>query len=210
MRLPKVLFTLVLSIFTAFSISAQAQKTEFSDDILSQADLDILGLSDSESLRHGSILLSVGRGNYLIADTFDVDFRMVAIQTPRGFARGAFRQSLIFQDQLIDFKGRVTCMAIDAANGRAWIGAVVTQNNSEHPSFTTEIHQPGRDVWFRVLDTGRGSEEADRSTFMGFEGGGGIITSEEYCAAQIWPNDPPNDRTNPVTSGNILVRPNDL
>ncbi len=210
MRLPKLLLILTLSIFIAFSISAHAQKTEYGADILSQTDLDILGLSDSESFRHGSILLSVGRGNYLIADTFDVDFRMVAIQTPRGFVRGAFRQSLIFQDQLIDFEGKVTCMAVDAENGRAWIGAVVTKNNSEHPSFTTEIHQPGRDVWFRVLDTGRHSKEPDRSTFMGFEGGGGIITSEEYCAIQIWPNDPPNARTNPVTSGNILVRPNDL
>jgi hypothetical protein len=45
----------------------------------------------------------------------------------------------------------------------------------------------------------------DRTTFMGFEGGGGIITSEEYCDLQIWPDE--NARTSPVTQGDIQVRP---
>jgi membrane dipeptidase len=47
----------------------------------------------------------------------------------------------------------------------------------------------------------------DRTTFVGFEGGGGIQTSAEYCAAQIWPNNPPNDRTSPLSAGNIQIRP---
>ncbi len=208
MRLTNVLLILMLIIFSA---AAQGQKSEALGDLLSQTDLNALGLSDGADIadanRHGRISLTVGHGNYLIADTFDVSFSTLAIAGSHGFAFGRFRQSLLFQDLLIDFKARVTCLAVDSENGRAWVGAVVTENNSEHPSFTTEIHQPGRDVWFRVLDTGPGSEEPDRSTFMGFEGAGGIITSEEYCDAQIWPNDPPNDRTNPVTSGNILVRP---
>ncbi len=203
MRLINILFV-VLFMCTV----AHAQKPQ--GDLLSQSYLNALGLSDgadiTESTR-GRISLTVGSGNYLIADTFDVNFSTLAIATPRGFVFGRFRQSLMFQDLLIDFKGEVICLAVDSENGRAWVGAVVTENNSEHPSFTTEIHQPGKDVWFRVLDTGPGSNEPDRSTFMGFEGAGGIITSLEYCDAQIWPNDPPNDRTNPVTRGNILVKP---
>jgi hypothetical protein len=95
-------------------------------------------------------------------------------------------------------------VAVDAGEGRAWIGGVVTQNNSTHPNFTTEIHDVGRDIWFRVLDSGEGSSEApDRATFVGFEGGGGIITSQEYCEAQIWPAG--NARTVGQASGNIQV-----
>lgn len=37
---------------------------------------------------------------------------------------------------------------------------------------------------------------------LGFEGGAGIITSEEYCELMIWPAAPPH----PVTTGNISVR----
>ena len=80
----------------------------------------------------------------------------------------------------------------------------MTENNSEHPDFTVDITQPGRDVWFRVLDTGD-SGEPDRLTFLGFEGGGGIITSAEYCEAAIWPDG--DARTHPVTSGGITVTP---
>ncbi len=208
MRLSQPLMTLM---FLLFSTLCLAQKSEPQGDLLSQTDLNALGLSDGADLsalaQRGRVSLTVGHGNYLIADTFDVSFATLAIAGSHGFAFGRFRQSLIFQDLAVDFKGRVTCLAVDAENGRAWVGGVVTENNSEHPSFTTEIHQPGRDVWFRVLDTGPHNAEPDRSTFMGFEGAAGIITSQEYCDAQIWPNDPPNDRTNPVTSGNILVKP---
>ncbi len=126
-------------------------------------------------------------------------------------AEGSFRQTLVFQGLLIDFVNEVTCMAVDAANGRAWIGGVVTENNSDHPAFTTSIHEPGKDVWFRVLDTGPSSAEADRTTFLGFEGAAGIITSEEYCRERIWPGPPddvPNARTNALTEGKIKVKPN--
>lgn len=160
----------------------------------------------------GRRYLTKGVGNYLIESLdIPVEFRLDAVALLNGEAHGQFTQSLVFQDLLIAFRGRVTCLALDPDNGRAWIGAVVTENRSEHPGFTTDIHQPGKDVWFRVLDTGRGSGEADRSTFLGFEGAAGIITSEEYCDAKIWPG-PPDDeenaRTNPVTKGNILVVPN--
>lgn len=123
--------------------------------------------------------------------------------------RGHFRHTLVFQGLLIDFIGEVTCLAVDPANGRAWIGGVVTKNNSDHTAFTTEIHEPGKDVWFRVLDTGKDSEDADRTTFLGFEGAAGIITSAEYCEKRIWPG-PPDDeenaRTNPLAEGKIKIK----
>jgi hypothetical protein len=87
-------------------------------------------------------------------------------------------------------------------NKRAWIGGVITVNNSTHPSFMSTVQAPGKDIWFRVADVGNGgSGIADRSTFVGFEGGGGIITSDQYCTAQIWPND-----ANPVVNGNLTVK----
>jgi hypothetical protein len=58
-------------------------------------------------------------------------------------------------------------------------------------------------VWFRVLDGGEGHGAIDRTTFLGFEGGGGTITSAEYCAARIWPV--ANARTHAVIQGNIQV-----
>lgn len=149
-----------------------------------------------------------GHGSYPIAGT-SADFDFDASQQRGRPARGTFRQTLVFQGLLIDFISEVTCMAVDADLGRAWIGGVVVENNSENPNFTGEIHQPGRDVWFRVLDTGSGADEADRTTFLGFEGAGGIITSEEYCQARIWPGPPddvPNARTNPLSAGKIKVK----
>ncbi len=179
-----------------------------SPDAVGQFDVPTQNVVAGGSRRY----VAKGVGTYLIESLdIPVDFRLDAVALPNGKARGHFTQSLVFQDLLIAFRGRVTCLTVDPQNGRAWVGAVVTENRSEHPGFTTEIHQSGKDVWFRVLDTGRGSGEADRSTFMGFEGAGGIITSEEYCEAKIWPGPPDDDenaRTNPVTKGMILVAPN--
>ncbi len=135
-----------------------------------------------------------------------VQFAFGAVQNGPGLdAQGQLRFSVELGGELIEFHGAVTCLAVDPAEGRAWIGGVVTQNNSTHPGWMQEIHEPGRDIWFRVLDSGEGSAAPpDRSTFVGFEGGGGIITSEEYCQAQIWPDG--NARTVPQASGNIQVR----
>ena len=154
----------------------------------------------------GIEISATGGGQYLFAGIGDIKFSLSTVQDGNGNASGRFRQSLVLGGLLIDFKGRVTCLAVDSENGRAWIGGVVTHNFSEHPAFQTDINEPGDDVWFRVLDSGEGSgADPDRTTFLGFEGGGGIITSEEYCEAQIWPDD--NARTNAVTQGNIQVRP---
>ncbi len=135
-----------------------------------------------------------------------VGFSLSAIQKGPGLeAKGQFRFSVELGGFPIEFHATTTCLAVDESEGRAWIGGVVTQNNSTHPNFTTPIHAVGKDIWFRVLDSGEGSgAEPDRSTFVGFEGGGGIITSAEYCGAQIWPDD--NARTVPQASGNIQVK----
>ena len=146
-----------------------------------------------------------GGGSFLLLNTIDASFNFNAVQTGDGGAEGNFFQSFIFQGQLVELRGRVTCFAVDAGNHRAWIGGVVTENNSTHPNFTTPRTQPGRDVWFRVLDGGEGfGAEPDRTTIYGFEGDREIITSEQYCAARLWLAG--NANTHPVTDGNIQVR----
>lgn len=106
---------------------------------------------------------------------------------------------------VVDFSGEVTCMSVDPVLHRAWIGGVVTANNSNDPNHSAAIHQPGRDVWFRVVDHGeREGAPPDRSSVYGFEGALGIITSAQYCAAQLWTSDDVNAFA--VTEGNIQVR----
>jgi len=149
----------------------------------------------------------LGAGRYMLTGTDTVvDFTFFAEQDDDD-AKGRFRQSLIFQDLPIEFHGKVTCLAVDADNGRVWVGGVVTRNLSVHPGFTTAIHAPGRDVWFRILDTGKKATEPDRSTFLGFEGAAGILTSEEYCEVKPWPDN--NDRTHPVIKGKIRLKLDD-
>lgn len=120
-------------------------------------------------------------------------------------AKGTLRFSTALSGLAIEFVGEATCLAVDAANARAWVGGVITENNSEHPAFTGAIHQVGRDIWFRVVDygEGNGAPQVDRTTFVGFEGGGGIPTSAAYCAARIWPDG--DARTGPLLEGNIQV-----
>jgi hypothetical protein len=145
--------------------------------------------------------LVAGGGHYLFGGTLDIRFSMAAIGKADGSAIGLFHQAVDLGGTTAEFLGRVTCLAIDKVNGRAWIGGVVLANRSTDPAFLTPINEVGRDVWFRVLDD---ESIGDRSTFLGFEGGAGIITSEQYCSERPWPDN--NDRTHPVTSGNIEVK----
>ena len=156
------------------------------------------------SVGNGVTAIAAGGGHYLLSGVLDIKFSMGANAKANGSANGQFRQFVDLGGTVVDFHGRVTCLAVDAVNGRAWIGGVVTANRSTDPAFLTPINEVGRDVWFRVLDGGEGAGTTDRSTFLGFEGAADIITSEEYCAARIWPDN--NDRTHPVTSGNIQVK----
>ena len=122
-----------------------------------------------------------------------------------GAAHGRFRHRLVFGGELVDFTGVATCMTVDPADGRAWIGGVIHKNRSvAEPWASGEIYEPGKEIWFRVLDADQSDGDEDRSTFVGFEGGAGIITSAEYCETRPWPED--NARTNPVTKGRIAIK----
>jgi hypothetical protein len=143
-----------------------------------------------------------GGGHYLLQDAFDTQFAFTAVLHGDGRASGNFHQRLETESGTVDFTGRVTCLAVDAALHRAWVGGVIDRNASTDPSFTLPQHQPGHDIWFRVLDS---ADDAgpDRTTFVGFEGV--IPSSEAYCRDRIWPDG--NARTWPVTSGNLKVQP---
>ena len=151
------------------------------------------------------VLSSSGGGHYFLQNAFDVQFAYTAKELADGTVQGKFHESLLLEGETVAFRGDVICMAVDPVNHRAWIGAVITENASTHPAFQEWYHQPGEDVWFRVVDYGEGSDApADRKTFMGFENTPGIPTSEVYCQLQIWPAD--DARTWPVTEGNIQVQ----
>ncbi len=142
-----------------------------------------------------------GAGQYDIAGLI-VTFSFNAEFEKHGKGEGEFT---LYADEgdglIVDFDAKVTCVSFDPVNHRAWIGGKVKDNRSTDPGLTTEIHKNGRDIWFRVLDEPAG----DRSTFVGFEGAAGFITSAAYCAGQPWPAD--NARTWPVVSGDIAINP---
>jgi hypothetical protein len=122
---------------------------------------------------------------------------------PNGKTTGEFSFLASTVDGTIDFGARVTCIAFDEALGRAWIGGVITRNSSTRPSHngTNPIHTVGHDVWFRVADRSTDGSIPDRTTSLGFEGGGGIPTSAAYCAARPWAND-----GIAIASGDLTVR----
>lgn len=156
----------------------------------------------------GRVLASTSGGGkaQLPAGFSLLKFAFTANAHVNGSGSGQFRQFYENVSGTVDFHGEVTCVTFDVENRRAWVGGVITQNKSTHPGVQGEIHQPGRDVWFRVVDNGQGAAAAaDRTTVFGFEGGGGIVTSEEYCALQLWTPDDAN--TWAAVSGNIQVRP---
>lgn len=146
------------------------------------------------SIRIGDLMAGVG--TFVHPTLGSVTFVYTALRLRDGKVAGKFFQNQ--RDLGFTYAGDVTCFAVDPVKGRAWIGGVLTNSNDTDP-----IAQAGHDAWFRVLDTGLHSADPDRSTFLGFEGGGGIATSAEYCAARIWPDD--NARAWPVTRGNILI-----
>jgi hypothetical protein len=132
-------------------------------------------------------------------------FTFNARQDADGNAMGRFQLKRQRAGFTVDFTGEVTCMAVDPATRRAWIGGVVTENRSDDPVHSLEIHQPGQDVWFRVVDNGEGANAApDRSSVYGFQGALGVITSAEYCERKLWAADDANAFE--VTKGNIQVR----
>lgn len=147
-----------------------------------------------------------GAGIFELAGVGPVSFNYHVKQVPGEAATGTF--SLFFEADgyVIDFDAEATCLSVDAANNRGWVGGVVTANRSTHPSFINPLlHDVGRDVWFRTVDYGEGSNApADRSTTFGFRGAAGILTSADYCLVRPWPA--ADARTWPVTQGNIQVK----
>jgi hypothetical protein len=153
----------------------------------------------------GGRIAATGGGNYLLQGIVEVKFAFSSIQHADGKAMGQFHQKFDNGGFVVDFSGEVTCMAVDLVMHRAWIGGVITKNESTDPSLTGEIFQPGHDVWFRVVDYGEGSNasQPDRTTFLGFENNPTIKSSEQYCAERPWPEG--DARTWPVVAGNIQV-----
>ena len=151
----------------------------------------------------GHANLAVGAGRFAIG-ALSVRYLFSGLQIG-SHAFGSFFHSVDLGDgEKAEFVSKVSCLAFDPENQRAWFGGVILKNNSTANSgFTAAIHQPGKDIWFRILDTGN-SAEPDRSTFVGFEGSAGFITSAEYCAGMPWPD--LNARTNPVTEGQIVIK----
>lgn len=149
---------------------------------------------------------TTGGGKMLVLGTIVGSFNYVALADDAGGAKGNFHFELVLQDLHVEFDGAVTCVTFDAQNQRAWIGGVVTANNSEHPSYTTPRTQVGEDIWFRVVDYGEGNNDPDdRTTFVGFAGDRDIPTSAEYCEQQPWVDG--DVSTWPVVRGNLKVRP---
>jgi hypothetical protein len=170
---------------------------------LSRVDQHPAGIS-GRFIEVGGPVSATGGGHYDLGG-LTVQFAFSAVQQPNGSVAGQFHHYANEGGGLvIDFYGAVTCVTEDPVNHHAWIGGIVTQNNSTDPDFQGDINQPGRDIWFRVLDAGEGAGAIDRTTFTGFQGSGGFLTSADYCAGQPWPAG--DARTWPVT-GNVSVRP---
>jgi hypothetical protein len=151
------------------------------------------------------VAMATGQGASQLPAGFTLlDFEFAAVQLANGRANGEFRIFWASASGTNDFRGVVTCVSVDAANHRAWIGGVVTENNSTSATGMQDRKQVGRDIWFRVVDNGEGDDAApDRTTVAGFEGDAGIITSAEYCQEQPWTAGDVN--TWPRVSGNIQV-----
>jgi hypothetical protein len=154
---------------------------------------------------------SASGGGHLLGQFFPgvpVQFGFTAIQRdPSGDADGSYDFSTAVNGQAIKIHGRITCMTTDPANpNRAWIGGVITKNDSEHPLYTGPTSQVGRDSWFRVVDYGEGgnASQPDRATFIFVEPTGGFTSARAFCDSRLWF---PEDRlTNPLLRGNIQVR----
>jgi hypothetical protein len=180
MRADRWISALLLGVAACAEPSAPADGRSHETSMLSAAG----GVSQSVS----------GGGQFVHPDFGTVTFAFTAQRLPDGRVIGRFQQHQPAFD--VTYKGDVTCFAVDPVNHRAWIGGVLTQSNDPDP-----VALVGKDAWFRVLDLAGG--DLDRSTFLGFEGGGGILTSAEYCQRQIWPDD--NARTWPVEQGEITI-----
>jgi hypothetical protein len=154
-------------------------------------------LSGTAEVLAGAGSHAAGGGHYALND-LSVHFAFNATQRPKGTAHGQLHVDTSYDGLTAEFHAKVTCLAVDEINHRAWVGGVITMNNSTDPDYGAPIYQPGKDVWFRAVDYGSGGASiADRSTFVGFEGAAGFLTSADYCAGRPWPE--ADARTWPLT-----------
>ena len=165
---------------------------------------------DLPDLSNGVVMSATGGGIVDLSSAAvtvgNESFAFSAVLKGDGSAGGQFHSAREADGHLIAFSGDVTCLYVDAANHRAWIGGIITENSSTHPLFLTNVHEVGDDVWFRVVDYGESANDAtDRSTVYGFAGAAGILTSVDYCTQRPWPA--ADARTFPLGAGNIQVKP---
>ena len=97
-----------------------------------------------------------------------MDFVFNALLSADGSAKGEGYHHALLNGNVIEFRTRVTCVSIDPVNNRAWVGGVITENNSTDPARMQPRNQVGRDIWWRVVDYGDGqSGVVDRTTSSG-------------------------------------------
>jgi hypothetical protein len=165
--------------------------------------------SESFNLFPIRTVIGFGTVDLSTAGATPMSFAVAVAQFANGHPTGEFWQKRAREGMNIEFRGRLTCLAVDLVNRRAWIGGVILENRSTDPLFRDpELHSVGKDIWFRVLDNKFvAGDEPDRSTTLGFKGSAGFITSADYCAGKPWPDTPTlNARTFPVSSGNLIIR----
>jgi hypothetical protein len=162
---------------------------------------------------NGTTAVASGGGHFIDVQLPGIEwqFAFTAVQRdPSGDAAGRYHYLGSLDGLTIDFRARVTCMMADPTTGRAWIGGVVTSNESQHPLFTGAIHQVGQPTWFRVADYGEGADapKPDRATRIFFTGSGGFTSAEVFCASGFWPILDGVERiTSPLMNGNVQVKP---
>jgi hypothetical protein len=163
-----------------------------------------LGMTEAaRDLGQEENIVTFGDGSTLLPTGFGLaDFSFHANAHADGSATGTFRMFRLRNGLTSDFEGEVTCVTVDPVNHRAWIGGVVTVNNSTDPNQQLAIHQPGMDVWFRVVDNGKDSGIPDRTTVLGFVGI--VPSSAAYCAQQAWAAGDVN--TFPLAAGDLKVK----
>ena len=108
--------------------------------------LIVLSQVASIAASNGVVARATGGGEYQLLGTLPAKFAFSAVGSPDGSASGQFHHSVVLGGELIEFYGEVTCVSVDPVNDRAWIGGVITRNNSTDPSFLAPRNQVGRDI----------------------------------------------------------------
>lgn len=105
-------------------------------------------------------------------------FRFHAEEKAHGRTKGHYFYN--FQAAGFSIRGPVTCLTIK--DNQAWIGGTVGSIDSPDPEDQSLV---GVDMWWRVVDNGRGRHAApDSTTGVGFAFPGSTISAESWCRDQ--------------------------